>query len=105
MLKIAIVDDENNICAFVEKSLLKLSKKYGISTDIDVLYSGVKKIPGYVRFDRFPDFEESSMTEPKALTHFSVRTSREIEIISPVCFSVTPFKENDQDIFVTNDIV
>lgn len=40
MLKIAIVDDENNICAFVEKSLLKLSKKYGISTDIDVLYSG-----------------------------------------------------------------
>jgi len=40
MLKIAVVDDENNICAFVENSLLKLSKKYGITIDVNVFYDG-----------------------------------------------------------------
>lgn len=40
MIRIAIVDDENNICSFVEKCLLGLSKKYGISIEVDVFYSG-----------------------------------------------------------------
>ena len=40
MLKIGVVDDENNICAFVENSLLKLSKKYGITVDVNVFYNG-----------------------------------------------------------------
>lgn len=40
MLKIAVVDDENIICSFVEKSLIRLSKKYGIFIDVDVFYSG-----------------------------------------------------------------
>ena len=40
MLKIAIVDDENSVCSYIEKCLIKLSKENGISTDIDVFYSG-----------------------------------------------------------------
>ena len=40
MIRIAIVDDENNICSYVEKCLLALSKKYGILIEIDVFYSG-----------------------------------------------------------------
>ena len=44
MLKIAVVDDENSICSFVEKELLRLSKKYGILSDVDVYYSGEELI-------------------------------------------------------------
>ena len=40
MLRIAVVDDINEVCASVESILIKLSKKYGITSDIDVLYSG-----------------------------------------------------------------
>lgn len=40
MIKIAVVDDENIICSYVEQSLLNLSKKYGISIETDVFNSG-----------------------------------------------------------------
>ena len=40
MLRIAIVDDVNEVCASVETILINLCKKYGIASDIDVLYSG-----------------------------------------------------------------
>lgn len=40
MIRIAIVDDENNICSYVEKCLLALSKEHGILIEIDVFYSG-----------------------------------------------------------------
>ena len=40
MIRIAVVDDENNICSFVEKCLLNLSKKYGINVEVDVFSSG-----------------------------------------------------------------
>lgn len=40
MIRIAIVDDENDICSYVEKCLLALSKEYGILIEIDVFYSG-----------------------------------------------------------------
>lgn len=40
MIRIAVVDDENSICSYVEKCLLDLSKEYGISTETDVFYSG-----------------------------------------------------------------
>ena len=40
MLKIAVVDDVNDVCVLVESLLIKLSKKYGIASEIDVLYSG-----------------------------------------------------------------
>lgn len=40
MIRIAIVDDEKNICSFVEKCLLGLSKKNGILIEVDVFYSG-----------------------------------------------------------------
>lgn len=40
MIRIAIVDDENNICSYVEKCLFALSKEHGILIDIDVFLSG-----------------------------------------------------------------
>lgn len=40
MIRIAVVDDENSICSYVEKCLLDLSKEYGISVETDVFYSG-----------------------------------------------------------------
>lgn len=40
MIRIAIVDDENGVCSYVEKCLLDLSKEYGISIESDVFYSG-----------------------------------------------------------------
>lgn len=40
MLNIAIVDDENSVCSYVEKCLIDLSKKYGISIETDVFFSG-----------------------------------------------------------------
>lgn len=44
MIRIAIVDDENNICSFVEKCLLNLSKEHGILIETDVFYSGEELI-------------------------------------------------------------
>lgn len=38
MLRIAIVDDENAVCAQIERYLLEVSKRYNISLDIDVFY-------------------------------------------------------------------
>ncbi len=40
MIRIAVVDDENSICSFVEKCLFNLSKKYGINIEVDVFNSG-----------------------------------------------------------------
>lgn len=40
MIRIAVVDDENSICSYVENCLLDLSKEYGISVETDVFYSG-----------------------------------------------------------------
>lgn len=40
MIRIAVVDDENNICSFVEKCLFNLSKKYAINIEVDVFSSG-----------------------------------------------------------------
>ncbi len=40
MIRVAIVDDENNVCSFVEKCLLNLSKRHGILIETDVFYSG-----------------------------------------------------------------
>ncbi|MBE6844949.1 MAG: response regulator transcription factor [Ruminococcus sp.] len=40
MIRIAIVDDENNICSYVERCLLNLSKMHCISIEVDVFNSG-----------------------------------------------------------------
>lgn len=44
MIKIAVVDDENNICSYVERCLFDLSKEYGISIEVEVFYSGEELI-------------------------------------------------------------
>lgn len=44
MLRIAIVDDENNICSYVEKCLFDLSKENSISIEVEVFYSGEELI-------------------------------------------------------------
>lgn len=40
MLRIAVVDDQNEICAQVEKMLMELSKEENIQVDIEVYYNG-----------------------------------------------------------------
>lgn len=40
MLRIAVIDDDNLVCSQVEQSLIELSHKYGITSEIDIYYSG-----------------------------------------------------------------
>lgn len=40
MIRIAVVDDENNICSYVESCLLNFSKKYSVNIEVDVFSSG-----------------------------------------------------------------
>lgn len=42
MLKIAICDDVNEVCAQAERILYKLCQRNGLKSDIDVLYSGIE---------------------------------------------------------------
>lgn len=40
MIRIAVVDDENRICAQLESLLLAIAKENNLRFDVDVLYSG-----------------------------------------------------------------
>ena len=40
MINIAVVDDENRICAQLETLLLTIARENNLRFDVDVLYSG-----------------------------------------------------------------
>ena len=42
LLKIAVVDDVENICLEVEKELIEIAKEQGIPIDVDVYYNGIQ---------------------------------------------------------------
>ena len=63
-----------------------------IAEDINLFNGGVINYACYVRLDRFPNFQKTSVAEPQ-IRHSSIWFGREAEIVPPINQSVAFFEE------------